>query len=280
LTKLIIGHFHDDCLGGLEYLQSIGVESIANYMTIDKCKKIGIPIPSTPFSDSLTFDFNGEQIDCRFFGAGHSFDNITVWIPSKKILFGGCLIKARNSRGLGNLSDAVVEEWDLTIKNLLDEYSDIKTVIPGHGDIGGKELLFHTLELVKKTNKMNEKLKQNKENAVAFYKMSYEGNPLKATDLYVGTEYIQHNPDVADGKQGFIDYFEKMQVEYPNKSIEFVRVIAEDELVALHTHQIWPDKDEYVTMDFFRFDNNGKIVEHWDSLQQIPKTSANKNTMY
>ena len=51
-------------------------------------------------------------------------------------------------------------------------------------------------------------------------------------------------------------------------------------LVALHTHQKWPGDEEYVTMDFFRFDENGKIVEHWDSMQQIPKESANGNTMY
>ena len=150
LIKLIIGHFHDDCLGGLSYLQSIGIESIANSMTIAKCKEIGLPIPSTPFTDSLTFDFNGEQIDCRFFGAGHSFDNIIVWIPSKKILFGGCLIKSSNSQGLGNLSDAVVTDWDLTIKKLIEKYIDIKTVIPGHGDFGGSELLTHTIELVEK----------------------------------------------------------------------------------------------------------------------------------
>jgi metallo-beta-lactamase class B len=150
LTKLIIGHFHDDCLGGLGYLQSIGVESIANSLTIEKCKSIALPIPSLSFTDSLTFDFNGEQIDCRFFGAGHSFDNITVYIPSKKILFGGCLIKSSNSSGLGNLSDAVVPEWDATIFKLLQKYKDIKTVIPGHGDFGGAELLTHTIELIEK----------------------------------------------------------------------------------------------------------------------------------
>ena len=64
------------------------------------------------------------------------------------------------------------------------------------------------------------------------------------------------------------------------KSIEFVRSVAEGDLIALHTHQTWPDQEEYVTMDFFRFDANGKIVEHWDAMQQIPKTSANNNTMY
>lgn len=120
----------------------------------------------------------------------------------------------------------------------------------------------------------------NKNNAIAFYKMAYEGQPKKAVELYLSDVYIQHNPDVADGTQGFIDYFNRMQSEYPNKSIDFVRCIAEGNLVALHTHQVWPGNDQYVTMDFFRFDENGKICEHWDSIQQIPEKSANPNTMY
>ena len=110
--------------------------------------------------------------------------------------------------------------------------------------------------------------------------MAYNGNPKKALELYVGAKYIQHNPLVGDGTQPFIDYFNRMASEYPDKSIEFVRAVAEDDLVALHTHQIWPGNDQYVTMDFFRLDNNGKIVEHWDAMQQIPDTSANNNTMY
>ena len=68
--------------------------------------------------------------------------------------------------------------------------------------------------------------------------------------------------------------------EYPDKSIEFVRCIAEGDLVALHTHQTWPGNDEYVTMDFLRFDENGKIVEHWDAIQQIPEKAAHDNGMY
>ncbi len=127
---------------------------------------------------------------------------------------------------------------------------------------------------------MEMNLAQNKANAIAFYRMAYEGNPAKAIELYIGDQYIQHNPDVADGTQGFIDYFERMAVEYPEKSIEFVRAIAEGDLVALHTHQTWPGNDQYVTMDFFRFDENGKIVEHWDSIQQIPQDAKNENTMY
>jgi predicted SnoaL-like aldol condensation-catalyzing enzyme len=123
-------------------------------------------------------------------------------------------------------------------------------------------------------------LEKNKENAIAFYKTAYLGQPKLAVEKYVGDEYIQHNPTVANGTQGFIDYFERMKIEYPEKSIEFVRSIAEGDLVALHTYQTWPGNDQYITMDFFRFDSHGKICEHWDSIQQIPEKSENPNTMY
>jgi len=115
---------------------------------------------------------------------------------------------------------------------------------------------------------------------MAFYEMAYLGNPREAVEGYVGDEYIQHNPLVGDGKEAFIEYFEKMASEYPDKSIRFIRSVSEGDLVALHTHQVWPDSDEYVTMDFFRFDSLGKIVEHWDSIQEIPESSANGNSMY
>jgi predicted SnoaL-like aldol condensation-catalyzing enzyme len=127
--------------------------------------------------------------------------------------------------------------------------------------------------------KDGDRLERIKQNAIAFYSMAYEGNPRKAVDLYVGDTYTQHNPVVGDGSEGFIAYFEKMAQDYANKSIEFARSVAEGDLVALHTHQLWPDGDQYVTMDFFRFDENDRIIEHWDSIQSIPATSENDNGM-
>ena len=123
-------------------------------------------------------------------------------------------------------------------------------------------------------------LEVKKKNAIEFYRMAYMGEPAEAIKRYVGTEYIQHNPDVENGKKGFNRYFEKMANVYPDKDIEFVRAIAEGDLVSLHTHQIWPDNKEYVTMDFFRFDENEKIVEHWDAIQKIPDESKYGNPMY
>ena len=123
-------------------------------------------------------------------------------------------------------------------------------------------------------------LEINKQNAIAFYKTAYLGDPVTAVEKYVGDRYIQHNPDVPDGPEGFIEYFNRMQAEYPEKSIEFVRAVAEGDLVALHTHQTWPGNEQYVTMDFLRFDENGKIVEHWDSIQKVPDQMAHGNGMW
>jgi metallo-beta-lactamase class B len=148
VTHLIIGHFHNDCLGGLEYLQSIGVKSIANTLTVDKCHELGLPIPDTPFADSLWVDFNGVKLGCQYFGGGHTFDNIVVWMPESKVLFGGCLVKSFDSRTLGNLGDAVVEQWDGTILRVMESFPELEVVVPGHGRHGGAELLERTLELV------------------------------------------------------------------------------------------------------------------------------------
>ncbi len=127
---------------------------------------------------------------------------------------------------------------------------------------------------------MNQDLDANKQNAIEFYRTAYLGDPEGAVKQYVGSDYIQHNPLVGNGTQPFIEYFTKMAELYPDKSIRFVRVVAEGDLVALHTHQTWPSNEQYVTMDFFRFDDNGKIVEHWDAIQDIPAESKNGNTMY
>ncbi len=146
----IAGHFHEDCIGGLEFLHDKGVKSIASNLTIAKCKEDSLEVPDIGFDTAYDLDFYGKELSCRFFGGGHSFDNIVVWLPDDHILFGGCLIKSMNSRSLGNLSDAVVDEWDKTVEKVMATYPDMKIVVPGHGRFGGKELLEHTVELVKK----------------------------------------------------------------------------------------------------------------------------------
>ena len=142
-------HFHDDCLGGLKVFHSKGIPSYAYQLTPTLIQEENVALPQNTFNKKLKLKVGEGSVVCEYFGEGHAKDNIVVWIPDEKVLFGGCLIKTLNA-GEGNLSDANVAAWPETVLKVKNKYKSVKTVVPGHGSYGNSDLLEYTIHLFTK----------------------------------------------------------------------------------------------------------------------------------
>lgn len=142
--------------------------------------------------------------------------------------------------------------------------------------------LFTTLAILSSATALASTPEQNKANALAFYDLAFNQHKVQeATDKYIGKEYLQHNPGVADGGQAFVDAFAPFLKEHPKSKATIKRVIADGDLVALHVHSQLNDEDRgEAVVDIFRFDKNGKIVEHWDVIQAVPEKTESGRGMF
>jgi predicted SnoaL-like aldol condensation-catalyzing enzyme len=118
---------------------------------------------------------------------------------------------------------------------------------------------------------------KNKQAVIEFYELAFNGKqPEQAVEKYVGSQYIQHNPQAPDGTEAFIGFVKA----FPDASVDIRRVFADGDIVITHSLlKFTPDESGTVAADFFRLEN-GKIVEHWDVLQPFPEESANPHPMF
>lgn len=121
-------------------------------------------------------------------------------------------------------------------------------------------------------------LEQNKKSVVGFYELAFNAKkPEEAVEAYIGSEYIQHNPQAPDGPEAFIGFVRA----FPEAHVDIRRVFADGDIVVTHSLlKFAPDDGGTVAADFFRLDADGKIVEHWDVLQPYPEESANAHPMF
>ncbi|MBD1394414.1 subclass B1 metallo-beta-lactamase [Mucilaginibacter glaciei] len=142
-------HFHDDCVGGFNVLKKLGAKTYASRQTYLLAKKEHNELPQFTFANDTTFTIAGTTLKTFFPGEGHTSDNIVVWLPQGKILFGGCLVKSIDASTKGFTGDANLKQWPQTIKNVADKYPQAAFIIPGHqGWQGGKKQLGHTLNIL------------------------------------------------------------------------------------------------------------------------------------
>jgi predicted SnoaL-like aldol condensation-catalyzing enzyme len=120
-----------------------------------------------------------------------------------------------------------------------------------------------------------------KANVRDFYDLAFnKRKPAEAVAKHVGSVYRQHNPGAADGAEAFVEFVTGFTQAYPALRVDFKRFVAEGDLVTVHSQFVREPNDRgMAVIDIFRLED-GKIVEHWDSTQEVPAEAANSNTLF
>lgn len=144
-------HFHDDRVGGWPALAARGIPLRLTPQTLALARAEGKPAPDTAGLPALAA---GEALrlgplELLHPGHAHSADNLVVWLPDSRLLFGGCAVKSHTASAIGNVADADLASWQRAIAHLQARYPHVDRVVPGHQDSGGAELLEHTLALLR-----------------------------------------------------------------------------------------------------------------------------------
>jgi len=147
IAHVVATHSHGDCMGGLAEAHERGATSYALDLTAEFARDAGNPIPRQTFSEASRVSLGEMDLELKYFGGGHTLDNIVVWIPRQKVLFGGCLVKRRGG-SRGYLAEADLAAWPETIRKVKAAYPQAEIVVPGHGLPGPLDYLDFTAEMI------------------------------------------------------------------------------------------------------------------------------------
>jgi len=142
---VIINHAHIDASGGINAFAKANIPSYASDKTAVILAKDSVII-TYPFETSQEIKIGDIIVENRYFGPAHTYDNITSYIKGEDILYGGCMIKSLYA-GKGNIKDANLSMWPVTVQKIKETYPDVRVVIPGHGNRGDGSLLDYTIQL-------------------------------------------------------------------------------------------------------------------------------------
>jgi metallo-beta-lactamase class B len=183
ITAIITG-WHQDNLGGNEYLRSLGIDVHGPELTarlinqhgtdlksmllestkdLDDCryyksyKNLILTPPNKIFNieEGLSLTIGEEKFEVYFPGESHTIDNTVVYIHSRKILFGGCMVFSANRQAPGFIEHANMVDWAGSVEKVAMRFPDADVVVPGHGSAGDLSLLNHTIEVLNRFNESN-----------------------------------------------------------------------------------------------------------------------------
>ncbi len=146
----IATHSHADRTAGFDFLRERGVKTFSSEQTYQMSQANGYKLAEFRFRQDTTFTVGGQSFTAFYPGEGHTRDNIVVWFPQARVLYGGCLVKSTEATDLGNVSEANIAAWPATIRNVSRKFPQPQYVIPGHQSWASTESLRHTLELLKR----------------------------------------------------------------------------------------------------------------------------------
>jgi metallo-beta-lactamase class B len=149
IRDVIVTHAHRDRIGGAGEALRRGARVHALARTIAHARERGQAVPDVTEPEEATLMIGGVTLELYYPGAGHTDDNLIVWLPATRILYGGCFLKAGDARDLGNIADADVKAWPGSLARAAEHAPHPAIVVPGHGALGG-DPIAHTAELLRR----------------------------------------------------------------------------------------------------------------------------------